>query len=92
MEPKTPEQLVNLLVMAGTVRAYVDVTRAAKRHRLDEKDIAEIERLVLIEIGKVRQASDEMPFDAEPAIRQAEAMLRQHFEGSKNARIASKVS
>ncbi|MFG1332050.1 hypothetical protein V5F41_12460 [Xanthobacter autotrophicus] len=82
--------MIDLLVKGGIVRAYVDLTRAAKRHRLDEKDIAEIEHVVLVEVGKARAAREEFAEDIEPAIRIAEALLKEHFDASRRARTAAK--
>lgn len=87
MVPKTAKDLVALLVSGAQARAYLDITRAAKKHRLDEADIADIERTILVEVSKVRAAEDELPFDVSAAAAQAEAILGQYFDVTKKARV-----
>ena len=88
MPPKTAAEMVQMLTSAGMMKAYIDLTTAAKKHRLNEGDIAGIEREVLIEIGKARAAIPDFSFDAEAAIREAEAALAQIFNAAKHGRIA----
>lgn len=88
MIPKTADEMVRLLTATANLKLYLDLTRAAKKHRLDEADIAEIERDVLIEIGKARAAIPEFSFDAGKAILQSEEILAQMFEMARAARIA----
>lgn len=83
--PTTGKEMVALLVKSGLSRAYVDLRTAAKRGRLTESDIADIEHVVLVETGKLRSAKGEFPFDVGAAVELAEDMLKQFFVLAKNA-------
>lgn len=83
--PTNAKEMAGLLVKAGLSRAYVDLRAAAKRGRLAESDIGDIEHVVLVEMGKVRSAQGEFPFDVGAAVELAENMLEQFFVAAKNA-------
>lgn len=81
MIPKTPEELYSMLLRVMLLRAYGDVTQAARRGRLTEHDIARIERNTLDILRTSPDFSDEFTtFEAEPvranALREAEEFFR----------------
>lgn len=87
MVPRTADEMVRLLTINAHLKLYLDITRASTKHRLDEAEIEEIERNVLIEVGKRRALIPEFSFDAETAILQAEAGLKEMFDLVREARL-----
>lgn len=88
MKPANADQMTTLMVVSALTRAYGDVTEAARRGRLTEHDIATIERRIL---GIVRSAPDVSgeftTFETEPAMRNAEAQIREMFARIRTARV-----
>jgi len=91
MIPKNPDEMVKFLTGTATLMIYLEITRAAKKHRLDEADIEAIERDVLIEISKSRAFVSEFPFDVEKAILQTEETFKELFAAVREARLDRNV-
>ncbi len=84
--PQTAAEMVSFLVKTGITRAYCDIRAAAKNGKLSESEIGDVERLVLIEIAKVRIAAVEFPsFDIDTAIWEAEGLLIQFFSAARGS-------
>ena len=91
MAPRNTEEMVNLLTGTATAMIYLEITRAAKKHRLDEADIEGIERDVLIEISKSRAFVSEFPFNVEAAILHTEKTFKELFAAVREARMERNV-
>lgn len=90
--PQTPKELEALVVQLGLMKAYDDITTAAREKRLTEHDIGLIERDVLTALRQMNYTAVEFKaFEAEPAIAAGQARLREHFQVLKNGR-AQKVA
>ena len=87
MVPRTADEMVKLLTIQAYIKLYLDLTRAGTKHRLDEAEIEEIERDVLIAVGKRRALIPEFKFDAAKAILQAEHGLKEMFDIARKARL-----
>ncbi|MCS0501407.1 hypothetical protein [Ancylobacter mangrovi] len=84
--PRTEEEMIVLMVQAGMVRAYADLRKAAKKGRLTESDIGEIERGVLVDVCGVGAAAREFPhMDMTRVVRAISDRLTEFFASTKAA-------
>ncbi|MFG1414025.1 hypothetical protein V5G24_23270 [Xanthobacter sp. VTT E-85241] len=84
-------ELTNTLFFLGVSKVYGDLAGAAKKKRLTESDIGDVERIALIDLSKARAAIPEFPDGGEEAIEAAEALLREFFHAAKQARRGGKT-
>lgn len=85
--PETPGELTALLIQGTLNTLYGEMTLDARRKRLTEHDIALIERAALARMAMPHGVEHEFEgFEAEPAWKQAEAMLKQLFALSRAIR------
>lgn len=78
--PETPGELTALLFRGTLNTLYGEMTLAARRKRLTEHDITQIERAALDRMAKPEGVEHEFEhFEAELAWRDAETLLKQLF-------------
>lgn len=87
MLPKTPEEMYSLLLRAMLLRAYGDITTAARRKRLTEHDIATIERNTLDILKGAADFADEFKtFEVEPVRANALREVQEFFAVTRTGR------
>lgn len=87
MVPKTPDALYGVLLRAFWMRVHGDLTAAARRKRLTEHDIAQIEDRALALAGEARQAAGEFKdFDAAAVVERVLAEARENLRVIREAR------
>lgn len=85
--PQSPSEMTTLLLQFGIARAYGDITTAARRGRLTEHDIANIERGVIDLFRNSDDFAHEFPtFEVEPAVVKARELLKSFFVMVRNTR------
>lgn len=86
--PKTPADLTGMLLMTLLIRAYGDITTAARRGRLTEHDIDRIERNTLAILTEAEDFSHEIKgYEAEPARAEAIAQVKTLFANVRAGRV-----
>lgn len=90
MLPRTPDEMRSMLYMSMISRVYGDITTEARRRRLTEHDIANIERRVLSILRDGDSFAHEFTtFQVEPVIAQVLKELETFFAMTREARIQS---